>query len=181
MNADSAERILDSQAIKLAMETWLDALLTGLKGHDINDIALIGLQTRGVTLAKRLGRALEARVGVKPLLGKLDISMYRDDIGMREGLPAIRETRIAFDVNERVIVLVDDVLFTGRTARAALDAVTDYGRPALIRLAVLVDRGHREYPIQADYVGVTVDAPRDKRVYVELNENDNGGDAVYAG
>ena len=134
----------------------------------IGDCALVGLYHQGVPLAEKLRDELASVTGETPKFGKLDITMYRDDIGNRSRLPMIRETVIPFDVNEREIILVDDVLSTGRTVRAALDALTDYGRPGLIRLAVLVDRGAPEFPIHADFVGFKLDLPPDRKVAVRF-------------
>lgn len=136
------------------------------------ELYFIGIQTRGIPLAERLAD-LVGKAKLKVEVGTLDISMYRDDIGLRKFLPAIRETRIPFDINDKNIILVDDVLYTGRTIRAALDAVNDYGRPRLIRLAVLVDRGLREYPIFSDYTGERVDVPQERRVKVKWMDTDD--------
>ena len=128
--------------------------------------ALVGIHQFGVPLAERLRDAIFELTGFAPEFGKLDISMYRDDIGNRNPLPLIRETEIDFDINDKTIILVDDVLSSGRTIRAALDALTDYGRPKAIRLAVLVDRGEPEYPIRADFVGFKLKLPADRKVAV---------------
>ncbi len=135
------------------------------------DVALIGLYMQGVPLSERLAAALEKRTGRKPELARLDISLYRDDFGKRSALPLIRETVIPFDISDASIILVDDVLSSGRTIRAALDAVTDYGRPRLIRLAVLADRGNPEYPIRADYVGFPIAVPETHKVVVHFDED----------
>ncbi|MBQ7694247.1 MAG: bifunctional pyr operon transcriptional regulator/uracil phosphoribosyltransferase PyrR [Lentisphaeria bacterium] len=145
---------------------------------DFRECALVGIHQQGVPLAERICRALEKKFGSAPVLGKLDISMYRDDIGNRMRLPPIRETEIPFDVNGSSIILVDDVLSTGRTIRAALDALTDYGRAGLIRLAVLVDRGNPEFPIRADYVGFTAHPPEKMKVVVRFEEDGEPG--IYA-
>ena len=141
------------------------------------EIALVGIHQLGVPLARLLHEEL-ARKGMPTEFGMLDITMYRDDIGTRSMLPRIHETVIPFDVNDREIILVDDVLSSGRTIRAALDALTDYGRPGLIRLAVLVDRGGVEYPIRADYVGWSIKLSDDRKVRVEF-EDEDGSDGVW--
>lgn len=133
--------------------------------------ALVGIHQFGVPLAERLLDAITALAGTAPEFGKLDISMYRDDIGNRNPLPLIRETEIDFDINDKTIILVDDVLSSGRTIRAALDALTDYGRPKAIRLAVLVDRGEPEYPIRADFVGFNLKLPADRKVAVGFDSD----------
>ena len=131
------------------------------------DIALVGIHQLGVSLARLLHEEL-SKLNLKTEFGMLDITMYRDDIGTRSMLPRIHETVIPFDVNDKEIILVDDVLSTGRTIRAALDALTDYGRPGLIRLAVLVDRGEPEFPIRADFVGFDVQLPAERKVLVNF-------------
>ena len=158
----------DSDAVQKALDVLASAIIAD---RDVSGPrALVGLHQYGVTVAERLCGIIEARTGCRPLLGKLDITMYRDDIGVRPTLPAIRETSIPFDLDDAEVVLVDDVLSTGRTVRAALDALTDYGRPARIRLAVLVDRGKPEYPIRADYAGMCIDCPANTRVAVEMGD-----------
>ncbi|MDD3886918.1 MAG: bifunctional pyr operon transcriptional regulator/uracil phosphoribosyltransferase PyrR [Victivallaceae bacterium] len=144
----------------------------------LDELALVGLYKQGVPLAERIASAINAETGFAPYCGNLDITMYRDDFGKRSGLPLIRETMMPFDITGCRIVLVDDVLSTGRTIRAALDALTDYGRPKLIRLAVLVDRGDPEYPIRADYVGFEVNAPASRKIEVSFGE-DGGESGVY--
>jgi pyrimidine operon attenuation protein/uracil phosphoribosyltransferase len=140
-------------------------------------LALVGIAARGDDLARRLASEIARIEGAKVPVGVLDITFYRDDIGMRAEAPEVHETRIGFDINGRTVVLVDDVLFTGRTIRAAMDALVDFGRPTAIQLAVLVDRGHRELPIRADYVGKNVPTRKDEDVRVMLAELD-GEDAV---
>ena len=142
-----------------------------------NDIALVGIAARGDDLARRLAAEIARIEGAEIPVGVLDITVYRDDIGLRAEAPEVHETRVGFDINGRTVVLVDDVLFTGRTIRAALDALVDFGRPRAIQLAVLVDRGHRELPIRADFVGKNVPTRRDEQVRVALTELD-GEDAV---
>jgi len=140
-------------------------------------LALIGIQRRGVPLARRLAAAVADHEGVELPVGALDITFYRDDLSMIAQQPVVKGTDIPFDLNGRTVVLVDDVLYTGRTIRAAMDALVDFGRPRAIRLAVLVDRGHRELPIRADHVGKNVPTSREELVKVALEETD-GEDAV---
>jgi pyrimidine operon attenuation protein/uracil phosphoribosyltransferase len=147
-------------------------------GEELPETAFLGIQYKGAHLAERIVNDLSRLHGVTPLLGTLDISMYRDDIGLRKTLPVIKETSIPFDVNGRVIVLVDDVLSTGRTIRAALDAINDYGRPKLIRLAVIVDRGGQEFPIKADYIALASAVPADRRILLHLKGFDDE-DAIF--
>jgi pyrimidine operon attenuation protein/uracil phosphoribosyltransferase len=143
-------------------------------------LALVGIAARGDDLARRLAAEIERIEGVALPVGVLDITFYRDDIGLRAEAPEVRETRIPFDVSGKTVVLVDDVLYTGRTIRAAMDALVDLGRPVAIQLAVLVDRGHRELPIRADYVGKNLPTGPQDRVRVLLEETD-GEDAVEVG
>ena len=140
------------------------------------DLAFIGLRTRGVTLARRLTSKIAKIDGAVLPVGTLDITLYRDDLAMR-GVPVIRGTDITFSIKGKTVILVDDVLFTGRTIRAALDAIVDLGRPRMIQLATLVDRGHRELPIRPDYIGKNLPTSRRETVSVRLREHD-GEDRV---
>ena len=140
-------------------------------------LALVGIQRRGVPLARRIAAQIGEHEGVELPVGALDITFYRDDLSMIAQQPVVKGTDLPFDLNGRTIVLVDDVLYTGRTIRAAMDALVDFGRPQAIRLAVLVDRGHRELPIRADHVGKNVPTSREEVVRVHLAETD-GDDGV---
>jgi pyrimidine operon attenuation protein / uracil phosphoribosyltransferase len=140
-------------------------------------LALVGIQRRGVPIAQRIAACIRDNEGTDVPVGALDITFYRDDLSLVAQQPIVKGTDIAFDLNGKTIVLVDDVLYTGRTIRAAMDALIDYGRPQAIRLAVLVDRGHRELPIRADHVGKNVPTSREEVVKVTLEETD-GEDAV---
>ena len=145
---------------------------------ELDQVALVGIQTRGVPLAQRLVRLIEERAGQAPELGAVDITFYRDDVAVRAGeaprhaQPVVRDTQLGFALDGRTVVLVDDVLYTGRTIRAAIEALFDYGRPARVQLAVLVDRGHRELPIRPDYVGKNLPTSRHERIQVQLLEVD---------
>jgi pyrimidine operon attenuation protein/uracil phosphoribosyltransferase len=143
---------------------------------DPSAIALVGIHTRGVPIAGRLADLIEAFGERRPALGSVDIALYRDDVGVngprRSPVPVVGETVLDFDISTHTVVLVDDVLYTGRTIRAAIDAVFDYGRPPAVRLAALVDRGHRELPIRPDYVGKNLPTARGERVRVHLAEID---------
>ena len=174
----NGNKLFTAEDIDAAVEKIASDIGAEFKG-DFSDCALVGIHNQGVPFAQLICESLRKKYGTAPLLGKLDISMYRDDIGTKKSLPPIRETLIPFDINDGIVILTDDVLQTGRTIRAALDAITDYGRPALIRLAVLVDRGLREFPIRADYTGAVIEAPADERLrtaWAEYNEDD----AVYS-
>jgi len=148
------------------------------KHRDINALGLIGIQTRGVPLAKRTAGNVHAACGLEPPVAELDITFYRDDLGTRLDQPEVKSTHFGFDLTGRDLVIVDDVLFTGRTIRSALDAIMDFGRPRRIMLAVLIDRGHRELPIRADVVGKNVPTRRDENVRVHLAEVDGVDEVV---
>jgi pyrimidine operon attenuation protein/uracil phosphoribosyltransferase len=171
-------RLLDAGEIRRAVTRIAHEILERNKGP--RRLVLAGIAARGDDLARRLASEIERIEGVEVPVGVLDITFYRDDIGMRAEAPEVHETRIGFDITGTTVVLVDDVLFTGRTIRAAMDALVDFGRPQAIQLAVLVDRGHRELPIRADYVGKNVPTRRDEDVQVRLEELD-GEDAVVVG
>ncbi len=144
---------------------------------DMKKLVLVGIQTRGVPLAQRLARLIKEAGGSAPSVGSLDITLYRDDLSLVAPQPMMKGTSIPVSIDERTVVVTDDVLYTGRTVRAALDELIDFGRPARIELAVLVDRGHRELPIHADYIGKTVETADDEIVQVRLAEED-GEDRV---
>jgi pyrimidine operon attenuation protein / uracil phosphoribosyltransferase len=135
-------------------------------------LALVGIHRRGAHLAARLKELLDELLGLDVPLGDVDIAFYRDDVTLRPSAPVVHASHIGFPLEERTIVIVDDVLYTGRTVRAAIDAIFDYGRPARVQLAVLADRGHRELPIRPDYVGKNLPTARDERIQVELVEVD---------
>ena len=171
----AAASILDEAEIRRAVTRIAHEILE--RNHGAAGVVLVGIANRGDDLARRLAAEVERIESVTLPVGVLDITFYRDDIGMRAEAPEVHETRIDFDITGRTVVLVDDVLFTGRTIRAAMDALVDFGRPTAIQLAVLVDRGHRELPIRADYVGKNVPTRTDEQVRVALKELD-GEDAV---
>ena len=170
--------LLDAAEIRRAVTRIAHEILERNKGP--GELALVGIAARGDDLARRLANEVRRIEGAEVPVGTLDITFYRDDIGMRAEAPEVHQTDIPFDVTDKTVVLVDDVLFTGRTIRAAMDAVVDYGRPRAIQLAVLVDRGHRELPIRADFVGKNVPTRADELVRVLLDETD-GQDAVEVG
>ena len=164
-----AERVvMDAQAIERALMRVAHEVLERNKGTD--GLALVGIRSRGVHIAQRLQANIHGIEGVHVPMGIIDITLYRDDLSRSRQQPEVRGTQIGFAIEDRRIVLVDDVLYTGRTIRAALDALMDYGRPKKVQLAALVDRGHRELPIQPDYVGLTVQTQRTESVKVTLKE-----------
>lgn len=165
-----AREVLSASAMGRALSRMASEIVDHNGG--CRELAFVGIRRRGVPLAERLAARLERSEGVSLPVGALDITLYRDDLTPVGPQPIVGETEIPFEVEERVIVLVDDVLFTGRTVRAALDALVSLGRPRGIQLAVLIDRGHRELPIAADYVGRTLETRRDELVQVALREVD---------
>jgi pyrimidine operon attenuation protein/uracil phosphoribosyltransferase len=172
----AARALLDADAISRALSRIAHELIE--RTDDLETLALVGIHTRGVPLAQRLRRRIAERSGVEVDLGTLDITFHRDDVHVLAGSaprhpqPVVRGTALDFRLEGRTCVLVDDVLFTGRTIRAAIDALLEYGRPARVQLAVLVDRGHRELPIRPDYVGKNLPTARSERIQVELEETD---------
>ena len=169
--------VMDADRVSRALTRIAHEILE--RNHGIAGVSLVGVRSRGVPLARRIAGILSSVTGEEVPTGSLDITLYRDDL-MRSAIgpqPIVRKTEIPFSIDNRTIVLVDDVLYTGRTTRAALDALIDFGRPRAIQLVVLVDRGHRELPIKADYVGKNVPTSRKESVHVRLSELD-GADEV---
>jgi pyrimidine operon attenuation protein/uracil phosphoribosyltransferase len=166
---------MDEQGIDRALTRIAHEILEKTQGT--TELALVGIRTRGVSLARRLAEKIGAFEAGAPPVGTLDITLYRDDLGLLGEQPMVKATEIPFSIQGKTVVLVDDVLFTGRTIRAALDALIDLGRPRMIQLAVLVDRGHRELPIRPDYVGKNIPTSRREAVAVLLKEHD-GEDRV---
>lgn len=177
MTFKARARLLDGEDLSRIIRRIAHEILERNKGSA--DLTLVGVRTRGVFVADRLAKAIEKIEGGEVKVGALDVSLYRDDIATRH--PAkVGVTEIGFDINDKKVVIVDDVLYTGRTTRAAMDALMDFGRPKVIQLAVLVDRGHRELPVRADYVGKNIPTSGNERVKVSLLEVD-GVDMVEIG
>jgi pyrimidine operon attenuation protein / uracil phosphoribosyltransferase len=172
----STKTLLDEAAIAKSLARIAHEIVEG--NSDLDQVALVGIHTRGVPLAHRLRRLIHEFSDVEVALGSLDITFYRDDVQVRGSeaprhpQPLVRATRLDFPLEGRTVVLVDDVLYTGRTIRAAIDALFDYGRPARVQLACLADRGHRELPIRPDYVGKNLPTSREERIQVQLVEVD---------
>jgi len=175
MQVREKAQIMDGAAIQRVLTRVAHEIVEKNKGTA--DLVLIGLRSRGVDLARRLSQRLKEIDGVDVPVGALDITLYRDDLGKGGPQPAVRRTEIPFSIENKKVILVDDVLYTGRTIRAAMDGLMDLGRPRTIQLAVLVDRGHRELPIRADYVGKNVPTAKTEQVQVMLQEED-GTDRV---
>ncbi len=168
--------VLDSGKIELKVRALVQAILKEFP-KDLGRLALVGIQTRGAHLARRMAAMIREETAKEIPIGILDITLYRDDVHDIAAQPEVKETDLPFDIDGRPLVLVDDVLFTGRTVRSAMNALIDYGRPQCIRLAALIDRGHRELPIGADYVGQALKTQTDDVVDVNLKEID-GEDSI---
>jgi pyrimidine operon attenuation protein/uracil phosphoribosyltransferase len=168
--------LLDEESIRRTLSRIAHEIIE--RNDDLDTVALVGIHTRGVPIAQRIRKLIEERSGEELALGQLDITFHRDDVSVRAGQaprraqPLVRDTKLDFDLEGRTVILVDDVLYTGRTIRAAIDALFEYGRPDRVQLAVLADRGHRELPIRPDYVGKNLPTTRGERVQVELMEVD---------
>jgi pyrimidine operon attenuation protein/uracil phosphoribosyltransferase len=169
-------KVMSDKSIALALDRIAYEIIEKNKG--IHDVVIIGIRTRGAFLAERLKKILDKICGADVPVGILDITLYRDDIQGKLDQPLIQKTEVLFDIVDKVIILVDDVLYTGRTVRAALDALIDFGRPRSIQLAILVDRGHRELPIRADYAGKEIPTSKSERVEVYLKECDGKDEVI---
>ena len=171
-------KILDKEAIARSIMRISHEIIEKNKGTD--KLCLVGIRNRGVYIAKRLAECIKGIEGKEIVSGALDITLYRDDLALASGQPLVRKTEIDFDINDKNLVLVDDVLYTGRTIRAALDALIDFGRPKSIQLAVLIDRGHRELPIRADFVGKNIPTSKKETIEVHLEESDGSDEVLIA-
>jgi pyrimidine operon attenuation protein/uracil phosphoribosyltransferase len=169
-------KILDKEAIERSLMRIAHEIIEKNKG--VGEVCLVGIRNRGVYLAQRLSACIQRIENKEVQVGILDITLYRDDLTLISQQPQVRKTEIDFDIEGKVVVLVDDVLYTGRTIRAALDAMIDFGRPKSIQLAVLVDRGHRELPVRADFVGKNIPTSQNETVDVRLEEADGKDEVV---
>ena len=176
LRLETKKKLMDETAIKRAITRIAHEIVESNKG--VENVALIGIRRRGGPLAQRLAEQIEEIEGIKVPVGILDITLYRDDLTTLASQPQLHRTEVFFDINDLNVVLVDDVLYTGRTIRAALDALIDIGRPRCIQLAVLVDRGHRELPIKADYVGKNIPTSLKEVIAVLVNEIDGAEEVV---
>jgi pyrimidine operon attenuation protein/uracil phosphoribosyltransferase len=177
--------LLDEESIRRTLSRIAHEIIE--RNEDLDTVVLVGIHTRGVPIAQRIRRLVEERTGTDLALGQLDITFHRDDVHVRGGQaprrpqPVVRDTKLDFELEGRTVILVDDVLYTGRTIRAAIDALFEYGRPERVQLAVLADRGHRELPIRPDYVGKNLPTTHGERVQVELMEIDEVDRVVLIG
>jgi len=174
--AATERMVLDAQGVERALARVTHEILERNKG--VGDLVFIGVRSLGVEIAERLATKATAIEGIEVPRGVIDITLYRDDLSRAVQQPAVKGTDIPFDIDDRQVVLVDDVLYTGRTVRAALDALMDLGRPRCVQLAVLIDRGHRELPIRADYVGKNLPTAANESVQVRLKERDGRDEVV---
>jgi pyrimidine operon attenuation protein/uracil phosphoribosyltransferase len=180
LQSDTDKVVLDRDDLRRTLVRIAHEIIEKNPGSE--RVALVGIHTRGAILGGRLHALVGELTGSEVPFGDLDISFYRDDVNDREpgAQPVVHSSHLDFDLDDRTVVLVDDVLFTGRTARAAIDALFDYGRPDRVQLAVIVDRGHRELPIRPDYVGKNLPTSRSERVYVRLEETDGVDEVMIA-
>ena len=176
MELRKKSQVMDRTAIEKAVKRMAHEILE--KNKDIEDLVIIGIRNRGAHIAYRLAAAIKVVNGPDIPVGELDITLYRDDLTEIAEQPQVRETKIDFDITSKNIILVDDVLYTGRTIRCALDEMIDFGRPKRIQLAVLIDRGHREFPIRADYVGKNVPTSQNEVIEVRLTESDGEDEVI---
>ena len=179
MGISEKKLLMNANNINTAIEQIANTILTDFPYSEIARVGFIGIQIKGVPLAKRIISMIESKTGHKSPLGMIDISMYRDDIGTHRKIEKLNETLIPFDIEDKVVILTDDVIHTGRTIRAALDAITDFGRPKLIKLAVLIDRGGREYPIRPDYTAHEIKMSNNSKIFVEWTEESGKEDSAY--
>lgn len=174
--ADTAILTMDAEAIRRALQRIAHEIVE--RNPRLTDVVLAGIPSRGVEIARRIAAFIHAIGNIEVETGVIDVAMHRDDVGTRSKLPIVRETKLPMPLGERTVIIVDDVLYTGRTVRAAMDAINSFGRPARIQLAVLVDRGHRELPIRPDYVGKNLPTSGNEKVRVCLEQTDGQPDEV---
>ena len=174
---DSSVPIMDAEAIRRALRRVAHEIVE--RNPDLKSVVLAGIPSRGVEITRRIAEFIRASEKIDIDTGVVDVAMHRDDVGTRAELPVVRESKLPLPLEGRTVIILDDVLFTGRTVRAAMDAISSFGRPARIQLAVLVDRGHRELPIRADYVGKNLPSAASEKVRVRLEQTDGEPDAVW--
>ena len=174
--ASTALPIMDAEAIRRALRRIAHEIIE--RNPHLTDVVLAGIPSRGVEIAQRLAGFIHEIKKINIETGVIDVAMHRDDVGTRSELPVVRESKLPLPLEERTVIVVDDVLYTGRTVRAAMDAINSFGRPARIQLAVLIDRGHRELPIRPDYVGKNLPTAGNEKVHVRLEQTDHKPDEV---
>ncbi len=176
-NSSAAVPVMDAEAIRRALRRVAHEIIE--RNPQLEKVVLAGIPSRGVEIARRIASFVHQIEKIDIETGVIDVAMHRDDVGTRRELPVVRASKLPFPLEGRTVVIVDDVLYTGRTVRAAMDAINSFGRPARIQLAVLVDRGHRELPIRPDYVGKNLPTASGEQLQVRLQETDNKPDAVW--
>jgi pyrimidine operon attenuation protein/uracil phosphoribosyltransferase len=178
-NPQAAVPIMDAEAIRRALRRIAHEIIE--RNAPLEQVVLAGIPSRGVEIARRIAAFIHEIEKIAIETGVIDVAMHRDDVGKRPELPRVHASKLPLPLEERTIIIVDDVLYTGRTVRAAMDAINSFGRPARIQLAVLIDRGHRELPIRPDYVGKNLPTATREQIQVRLQETDNEADAVWLG
>ncbi len=175
-SSNAAAPVMDAEAVRRALRRIAHEIVE--RNRDLSSVVLAGIPSRGAEIARRLGEIIQRIEQIQVEIGVIDVAMHRDDIGKRAGLPMVQTSHLPLPLDYRTVIIVDDVLFTGRTCRAAMDAISSFGRPARIQLATLIDRGHRELPIRADYIGKNLPTAAGERIRVRLKETDNASDMV---
>jgi len=176
-NSSTAVPVMDAEAMRRALRRVAHEIIE--RNPQLEKVVLAGVPSRGVEIARRIAAFIREIENINVQTGVIDVAMHRDDVGTRPELPVVRASELPFPLEGRTVVIVDDVLYTGRTVRAAMDAISSFGRPARIQLAVLIDRGHRELPIRPDYVGKNLPTATGEQIQVRLQETDNEPDAVW--
>jgi pyrimidine operon attenuation protein/uracil phosphoribosyltransferase len=176
-NSSAAVPVMDAEAMRRALRRVAHEIIE--RNPQLEKVVLAGIPSRGVEIARRIAAFIREIENINVQTGVIDVAMHRDDVGTRRELPVVRASELPLPLEGRTVVIVDDVLYTGRTVRAAMDAISSFGRPARIQLAVLIDRGHRELPIRPDYVGKNLPTAMGEQIQVRLQETDNEPDAVW--
>jgi pyrimidine operon attenuation protein/uracil phosphoribosyltransferase len=176
-NSSAAVPVMDAEAMRRALRRVAHEIIE--RNPQLEKVVLAGIPSRGVEIARRIAAFIREIENINVQIGVIDVAMHRDDVGTRPELPMVRASELPLPLEGRTVVIVDDVLYTGRTVRAAMDAISSFGRPARIQLAVLIDRGHRELPIRPDYVGKNLPTATGEQIQVRLQETDNELDAVW--
>src|SRR5438477_3712721 len=176
-NSSAAVPIMDAEAIRRALQRIAHEIIEG--NPQLSKVVLAGIPSRGVEIAQRIAAFIHRIENIDIVTGVIDVAMHRDDVGRRPELPVVRASKLPLPLEERTVIIVDDVFYTGRTVHAAMDAINSFGRPARVHLAVLIDRGHRELPIRPDYIGKNLPTASREQIQVRLQETDKAADAVW--